>query len=226
MGHVTTAEIDGARVYSRRGLGIYDLYVLGFNNHLVWRCPTRHLRALYDANIAADHIDIGVGTGYFLHRAAFPNTHPSVTLVDLNEHSLSAASERLRTRGIAADTHIGSVLAPLPVESRRFGSAAANLLMHCVPGGWADKGQAFGHIADVLAGSGVFFGSTVLTAGVPDTALSRATVRAFNDKGVFHNSGDDLAGLRAALARSFESVDIRTRGSMALWVARYPRRER
>ncbi|WP_327139176.1 class I SAM-dependent methyltransferase [Nocardia sp. NBC_01327] len=222
---VTTAELAGARAYSRTWLNIYDLYVLGFNNHLVWRCPTRHLRALYDGHISNDHLDIGVGTGYFLRRATYPSTHPRLTLVDLSEPALAVTVDRLRARGLDPEVHIGSVLQPLPVERRRYGSVAANLLMHCVPGGWDSKGIAFAHVADTLAGSGVFFGSTVLNVGVPTNWLSRATSRAFNSNGIFHNEDDDLEGLRAALEREFSLVDIQMRGSMALWTARHPRRE-
>jgi hypothetical protein len=45
-------------------LSIYDLLVHGVSNHLAWRCPTRKLLDLYRANLSANHLEAGVGTGY------------------------------------------------------------------------------------------------------------------------------------------------------------------
>ncbi|MFI6042328.1 class I SAM-dependent methyltransferase [Nocardia sp. NPDC051321] len=220
---ISQAERAGAALYSSKVLAIYDLWVW-FNCRFVWRCPLRDTLALYDANMSSDHLDIGTGTGWHLCHTTYPTTQPTVTLVDLNPHSLDETSRRLRRRGIDPVARVGSVLQPLPADRRRFRSVSATWLMHCVPGGLDSKGEAFGHIADVMADDGVFFGATVLAGGVPHTALSRATMRRFLRTGVFHNEADDLSGLVAALERAFESVEVGTRGSAAVWTARGPRR--
>ncbi|RDI63203.1 class I SAM-dependent methyltransferase [Nocardia pseudobrasiliensis] len=220
---IDRAERDGAAPYSPRTLAIYDFRVLWFNLRFVWRCAAKHVLALYDREVSADHLDIGPGTGWFLCRATYPTALPRVTLIDLNPNSLATASGRLRQRGIASRTLEGSVLQPLPVDGHRFGSVSATHLMHCVPGGWDTKGEAFRHIAAATAEDGVFFGATVLASGVPHTALSRYEMRRYQTLGAFHNEHDDLDGLVAALERAFESVEVRTRGSMALWTARRPR---
>jgi len=219
---ISQAERDGA-AYSPRLLAVYDLRVLKVNCRFVWRCSTRHTLALYNRHISADHLDIGTGTGWHLCHATYPVEHPQVTLVDLNRNSLDETSRRLRRRGIDPETRVGTVLQPLPID-RRFGSVSSTCLMHCVPGGWDKKGKAFQHIADVVADNGVFFGATVLDSGVPHTALSRAEMRQLRARGMFHNESDDLTGLVYALERAFESVDVGTRGSVALWTARQPRR--
>ncbi|AHH17436.1 hypothetical protein NONO_c26440 [Nocardia nova SH22a] len=219
----TDDELAGARPYTRAMLATYDLWVLGFNNHLVWRCPTRHLLRLYD-NVSDRHLDIGPGSGWHLRHARFPSPKSVVALVDLNEAPLAVTAGHLRRRGIETSTHIGSVLDELPVD-RRFRSAATNLLMHCVPGGWQDKGVAFRHIANAMTDDGVYFGSTVLSLGVPHTRLSRITERQFQRLRAFHNQEDDPDGLRTALGQAFGTVDVRTIGSMALWTARDPLRE-
>lgn len=220
---VSQAEREGA-AYSSRYLVIYDLRVLKLNCRFVWRCSTRHTLALYNRHMSADHLDIGTGTGWHLCHATYPVEHPRVTLVDLNRPSLDATSRRLRGRGIDAETRVGTVLQSLPVERRRFGSVSSTYLMHCVPGGWDDKGKAFQHIADVMADNGVFFGATVLDSGVPHTPLSRVELGRLRARGMFHNQSDDLPGLVGALERAFGSVDVGTRGSVALWTARRPRR--
>ena len=70
---VQASDIEaGHAVYSPAFLRIYDLFVHGLVNHLVWHCPTAALRALYDRNVKAHHLDIGVGTGYFLDKARWP----------------------------------------------------------------------------------------------------------------------------------------------------------
>jgi ubiquinone/menaquinone biosynthesis C-methylase UbiE len=220
---ISQAEREGA-AYSSRYLAVYDLRVLKVNCRFVWRCSTRHTLALYNRHMSAEHLDIGTGTGWHLCHATYPVERPRITLVDLNRPSLDATSWRLRRRGIDAETRVGTVLQPLPVDRRRFESVSSTYLMHCVPGGWDDKGKAFQHIADVMADNGVFFGATVLDSGVPHTALSRAEMRRLRARGMFHNQSDDKTGLVDALDRAFESVDVDTRGSVALWTARRPRR--
>ncbi|MFI6046390.1 SAM-dependent methyltransferase [Nocardia sp. NPDC051321] len=220
---VSQAELDGARPYSTILLRAYDLWVLGFNNRFVWRCPTKHLRRLYADNISGDHLDVGPGSGWHLSHATYPVAAPKVTLVDLTERSMEMTTRRLRQRDIEPVSHVGSVLQPLPVD-RQYASVAASLLMHCVPGTWDTKGIAFRHIADATTDDGVFFGATVLSHGVPDTALSRATAKAFQRRGLFHNQDDDLTGLVDALERAFAAVEVNTIGSTALWTARRPRR--
>jgi ubiquinone/menaquinone biosynthesis C-methylase UbiE len=220
---ISRAEQEGA-AYSSRYLAVYDLRVLKVNCRFVWRCSTKHTLALYNRHMSADHLDIGTGTGWHLCNASYSVEHPRVTLIDLNRPSLDATSRRLRRRGIDAETRVGTVLQPLPVERRRFGSVSSTYLMHCVPGGWGMKGRAFQHIAEVMADDGVFFGATVLDSGVPHTPLSRAEMRRLRARGMFHNQSDDLPGLLEALGRAFESVDVGIRGSVALWTAHRPRR--
>src|SRR6266542_330439 len=48
--------LAGAAVYSRPILALYDLGALGLANAFVWKCPTRALRDLYDANVSASHL--------------------------------------------------------------------------------------------------------------------------------------------------------------------------
>ncbi|MEU8900412.1 class I SAM-dependent methyltransferase [Nocardia sp. NPDC048505] len=220
--NVTRAELDGAAVYTETGLSIYDTVVLTLSNPYVWGCHTDHMLALYTEHTTDDHLDIGPGTGWYLRETTFP-PDPRVALFDLNENSLAMAADRLRRRGISPHLHSGSILHPLPID-HRFGSVAANSVLHCVPGRWDAKGVAFEHIAAVTADDGVFFGSTVLSEGVPSGRLAWAVRGIYNQLGIFHNGEDDLDGLRRALSQAFAEVVITVRGSVALWTARGPRR--
>ena len=56
----------GQAVYSRSTLALYDWLVLGMSNRCIWNCPSAHMLALYDRYVTANHLDGGVGIGYFL----------------------------------------------------------------------------------------------------------------------------------------------------------------
>ncbi|GCE37936.1 Putative SAM-dependent methyltransferases [Rhodococcus wratislaviensis] len=105
-----------------------------------------------------------------------------------------------------------------------FNSVAANFGLHCVPGSWAEKGQAFGHIPQVIANDGAFFGSTILDTGAHHTPLSRVLNSLYNGPKLFHICGDDLSRLHSVMIAAFEEVEITVVGSAAVFAARVPRR--
>lgn len=65
----------GQAVYTERLLAAYDFLVLGVSNRWVWKCSTRRLEELYARHITANHLDVGVGTGYLLDRCRLPSRH-------------------------------------------------------------------------------------------------------------------------------------------------------
>ena len=75
-------------------LSIYDLVVHGLSNRFAWRCPTRRLLDLYRAHLSADHLEAGVGTGFFLDRTGDARID-RLALVDINRHCLDRAGRRL-----------------------------------------------------------------------------------------------------------------------------------
>jgi hypothetical protein len=68
-------------------LSIYDVLVHGLSNRLAWRCPAKRLLDLYRSHLSADHLEAGVGTGFFLDRAE-PLRFNCLALVDINRHCL------------------------------------------------------------------------------------------------------------------------------------------
>ena len=80
----------GQAVYSPATLALYDLAVLGISNALLWRCPTRRILALYNQYASEEHLDVGVGTGWYLDHTLFPCSNPRIGLLDLNGSSLAA----------------------------------------------------------------------------------------------------------------------------------------
>ena len=222
---VTQAEKDGATKYSPIVLAAYDTFVLQWSNTYAWRCPRERLLAHYDTHLSGRHLDIGPGTGWYLRHATYPTAVPEITLMDLNTHTMAMTTGRLAERGITPDVHTGSILAPIDPAVGVFDSVAANFVFHCVPGTWAEKGHAFGHIARVVADDGVFFGSTILGTGVQHNLFGRTLCALYNGPiKAFDNSADDLDGLHTALSAAFESVEVTVVGTVAVFAARQPRR--
>jgi ubiquinone/menaquinone biosynthesis C-methylase UbiE len=116
-------------------------------------------RELYDRNASAQHIDIGVGTGYFLDKTKWPVIAPSITLVDLNANSLNAASQRIRR--YTPETILANALEPLPLH-KSFNSAALCYLLHCMPGAIPEKVAVFDHLRPHLEPRARVFGATII----------------------------------------------------------------
>ncbi|BBY42631.1 class I SAM-dependent methyltransferase [Mycolicibacterium celeriflavum] len=210
----------GAAFYNARGLFIYNLYVLRFNNRWLWRCPRGRLLRHYDEHIRCNHLDIGPGTGWYLQHTTFPCRDPKVTLLDLSPDSLATAGKRLRT--LSPTLLHSDVFSPIPTNAK-FDSIAANYVLHCIPGDWQSKSLAIENVANALAPDGIFFGSTILGVGVRHNLLGRRTMKQFNTSGTFHNDTDDLAGLQKALDTYFEKFTTTMVGTVALFTATHPR---
>ena len=213
------SDVDaGQRIYTPTVLRAYDLLVLGFSNRFAWRCPSATMLARYERHVGRRHLDVGVGTGWYLDRCAWPGEPPEITLLDLNENSLSMAATRLER--YAPQTVRANVLDPLPLGNARFDSAAANYLLHCLPGGIESKAARLAeNVFPFLVPGGVLFGSTILGLGGTHTRLGRRLMRVYNAKGIFSNVGDDERGLERGLASVLTSVKIETVGSVALFAA-------
>jgi SAM-dependent methyltransferase len=213
----TADQIEaGHAAYTPMVLRVYDWFVLGVSNRLIWRCPTSALRQLYDRNVSDRHLDIGVGTGYFLDKAAWPVANPSITLVDLNQNCLDAASARVRR--FAPDTVIANALEPLPL-GKTFRSAGLCYLLHCMAGAIPEKAVVFDHLRPLLEPGARVFGATIVQGGVPRSQPAQAFMDVYNRKGLFANATDTAEDLDAALRARFSQVKVDVKGQVALFQA-------
>jgi hypothetical protein len=144
---------EGAAVYTPLALAFYDLVVLEFSNSFVWQCPSHVLLDFYNQHISHKHLDIGVGTGYFLDRCRFRSTAPKIALFDLNPHSLAKSAKRLRRYNPSC--YLGNVLQRIDIGMSGFGSISLNYLLHCLPGNLASKSIVFEHVKPLLRAGGV-----------------------------------------------------------------------
>lgn len=219
-GAPSAAELErGQRIYTPLVLCTYDLFVLGFSNRFVWRCRSARILERYDRYAGRRHLDLGVGTGWYLDRCPWPVEQPEITLLDLNENSLSLAARRLAR--YAPREVRANVLDPLPLADARFESVAANYLLHCLPGPVESKAATLAaNVRPYLEPDGVLFGSTILGRGVPHTRIGRRLMKVYNAKGIFSNLEDDESGLRKGLVATFADVEIDVLGAVALFAAR------
>ncbi|AJE21295.1 class I SAM-dependent methyltransferase [Azotobacter chroococcum] len=216
---VTQKQVEaGQAVYTRRTLALYDFVVLGVSNPFIWKCPTRRLEDHYARHLSANHLDVGVGTGYFLDRCRFPADTPRVALMDLNPDTLAFAAQRIVR--YAPKTYRRNVLEPIAFSGEGFDSVGVNYLLHCLPGSLAEKAVVFDHLKALMNPGAVIFGSTLLQGGVPRSALARGLMAAYNRKGIFSNREDDLETLQHELGQRFREVSVEVLGCAALFSGR------
>jgi hypothetical protein len=208
----------GAAVYTPAALAFYDWFVLGFSNSLVWRCSSQAILDFYNQHISDHHLDIGVGTGYFLDRCRFPSSSPKIALFDLNPNSLAKTARRLRR--YSPSSHLGNVLQPIEIGRSGFDSVGLNYLLHCLPGTLVSKGIVFQHVQPLLRDGGVVFGTTILGKDVEHNFLSARLMKIYNARGIFCNLSDRRQDLEAALKEHFGEYTIRVQGCVALFTAK------
>lgn len=214
------STIAGARAYTPFTLKLYDWWVLTVSNRYAWRCPTKpHLLNHFLRNMGENHLDIGVGTGYYLSHAPAGHT---ISLLDLNPDSLHFAAARAGEKKIDAQRQ-HNVYSPFPADwQQRFDSISLFYLLHCLNGNMLDKGRVIDNTAMALKDGGVLYGATILADGVSHNAFGRWLINLYNKKGIFSNLQDGEAQLRQILSARFRTVDIRTVGTVALFSATGP----
>lgn len=218
MATFPAAHEKGYAVYSRGLLSVYDLLVVGLSNRFIWKCPSAELVELYNENVSLSHLDVGVGTGYFLDQATFPGARPQITLLDPNAECLSRTATRIKQYN--PSTVQADALVPWSADLGEFQSIGLNYLLHCLPGSMADKSVVFDHLQPHLGPGGVVFGSTILQGDAPRSGLARKLMAFYNGKGVFSNTQDTLASLEEELGRRFATVTVSMSGCVAKFTAK------
>lgn len=207
----------GQAVYTRPILSVYDIWVLGISNHFIWRCPTRRLRQLYHKYVSSEHLDVGVGTGYYLDKCSPKKGYERLTLLDMNQNSLDKTAGRIHR--YSPELFRANVLEPLTMAAKPFQSIAVNYLFHCLPGSLPEKGIILDHLAPWLAPDGLLFGATLLGKGVKHTKRAQSLMAFYNEKGIFSNLDDSLDDLHRILDDRYQNYQVEVIGCCALFVA-------
>lgn len=208
----------GQAVYSKKVLLVYDFWVLGFSNSLLWKCPTKVLKNEFVKNASLNHLDIGVGTGYYLEKCLV-GAERRLALLDLNLNSLGAAASRVKH--IKTETYHANILETLEFQCDKFDSVSLNFLLHCLPGTLTEKSIVFNNIIPYLNDGAVVFGSTILGEGTEAGFLAKKLMSIYNKKRIFDNAKDNLNDLLSSLNFYFSEVDVQVIGCVALFTAKY-----
>lgn len=140
-------------------LKFYDFLILRVIVPYIWRCRIDNVIKMYNENITSNHLEIGVGSGYFLENSKFPSDNPRLALMDLNPNSLKFTATRMSR--YKPEVYRANILEPIETDMEKFDSVGINAVIHCLPGTMSTKLVVFDHIKALLNPSGVVFGSTI-----------------------------------------------------------------
>lgn len=218
MERITAEQVSaGQGAYGKFTLSVYDKLVLGASCSWLWKCRASRMLDQYNSLVSDNHLDVGVGSGYFLDHCQFPSPSPRVVLMDLNESSLSFTAARIAR--YSPEVCRRNVLEDMFVNSGKFDSVAMNLLLHCVPGSLEYKGKVFDHCKKVMNDGAVLFGATIINVGTEPGFLARKMIDFYNKKGMFSNSTDSKDQLREQLEARFSRVTVEVHGCIAMFSA-------
>ncbi|MCW8336721.1 class I SAM-dependent methyltransferase, partial [Vibrio sp. DBSS07] len=206
--------IEGQAIYSKKVLSIYDFWVLGVSNHFFWKCPTRNISNHFLNLLSPNHLDVGVGTGYYL-KNHLPQKTRRIALLDMNQNSLDEASAAIRD--FQPEVYQVDVLNMDALRIEKFDSISINYLLHCLPGDLSEKSVLFKNLKNILSEEGIVFGSTILGKSVKMNFLAQKIMHIYNKKGIFCNLDDDFESLSRCLNEHFSNVDIKVIGCVALF---------
>lgn len=219
MAEITAQQVEaGQAVYSKFVLAIYDLWVLQISNSFIWKCPSSRLLKLYNQHISANHLDIGVGSGFFLDSCVFPTNKPRLALIDLNPNSLEVTSRRVAR--YHPEIYRSNVLEAIEIDCPKFDSVGLNYLLHCLPGNLETKSVVFQNIKPLLNPSGIVFGSTLLGKGIKSNSFAKYLMNLYNSKEIFSNQNDSLEDLKTILQQNFSEFAVEVVGCAAIFWGR------
>jgi ubiquinone/menaquinone biosynthesis C-methylase UbiE len=204
--------------YTKVFWSLYDVLALGFTSRIAWKCTPDNIIEMYNRHVSANHLDVGVGTGYFLDNCTFPTANPRLVLIDLNANSLAITGKRLSR--YSPQSHRRNVLEPLDIDGPGFDSIAVNHVLHCLPVPMQEKGVVFENLEPLLNPGGTIFGATLLYGGVKRSFLATYGFYWLNLMGIMTNRHDDVDGLKEILSRHFTESDVRILGCGALFWGR------
>ncbi len=206
----------GQAVYTKAMLSFYDLWVLGFSNSFLWQCPTKLLREVFVNNATNNHLDVGVGTGYYLDKC-LNNTKRRLALLDLNPNSLESTASRVSR--FEPEIYRANILDTLDLQCDKFDSISMNYLLHCLPGPLKEKSLVFKNLRPFLNDNGVIFGCTIVGKDVEAGYLARKLMSVYKKKGIFDNYQGSLNVLSSSIHEYFRVVDIQVIGCVAIFTA-------
>lgn len=215
MTSISESDIKkGQAIYTPMLLKLYNLWVLDISNAWIWRCSKGIQLEQFNKYITENHLDIGVGTGYYLKQCQWPS-QANISLMDLNPNCLDVAKNGLQDR--APKVYLHDIFKPEKSLSNQFNSISMNYLLHCLPGTMETKSEAIANAVSMLIPGGVLFGATILADANLHTKMSQRLCDFYNKKGIFSNQDDTLEQLKLTLSNHLNDLEISVVGCVCLF---------
>jgi 2-polyprenyl-3-methyl-5-hydroxy-6-metoxy-1,4-benzoquinol methylase len=222
MSSINESDIKkGQAVYTPIMLKLYNLWVLDISNQWIWRCPKVEQLDQFNKLISPNHLDIGVGTGYYLKSCKMP-ANAALSLMDLNLNCLNKTKDTLLKEGITSTIYQADIFKKQPALSEKFDSISMNYLLHCLPGNMQTKEECIGNAVSMLRPHGILFGATILADRNLHTTASQFLCDFYNQKGIFSNQEDTHNALLQALNKHLIDVEVSVIGCVAIFKGTKP----
>ena len=180
----TADGCNRARLVTRRSLAVYDLPSSATSRG--WRGSVRLTdRCHYARHVSSDHLDVGVGPGYFLdHRRVRLTRAAALALMNLSTSCLDAASKRVAASTQRSSRPTCSSLSPSTPGSTRWLDVPAALPASDI----RSKAVVFDHLIALANPDAWVFATTLLHDGVRPQLVPPSGDRRNNTHGVFSNT--------------------------------------
>lgn len=201
------------------GLNVYDLLVVRGFAPLIWGCEPQRVVDHYNQFVTANHVDIGVGTGFFLDRCRFPENTPRLALVDQRKTCLDFTARRLAR--YSPQTWQRDVTVPFDLPTDKFDSLCLGGILHCLNGTVAEKARVFDHITPLLCSGARVFGYTLVQNHIEGSLRRQSLNYVLNQLRVISNRSDTHAAFSKELYARFSHCRLEHQGAFLLFSARY-----
>lgn len=213
---LNTKAHKAVKVYSKKLLLVYDLYVFKCVSPIFFKCPSKRIIDFYLSNVSENHLEVGAGTGFLLKKCKSAGKIQDLSLLDLSENCLEATQKSIKP--IEAKIYKANILETLPLQNRKFKSIGLNFVLHCVPGDFKTKGMALLNLGDHLTEDGSIFGSTAIYDS-KQNIMAKIVMDTYNKMGIFNNTDDKKNELEAILCGGFNKVSITQFGNVLFFKA-------
>lgn len=215
---ISTKIKRSQQYFNKISLFFYDMILYGVISKYAWGSSIQRLDAHYKKYIRSNHLEVGVGTGFLLNRVAFDCAQPRLALMDLSNDCLEKTKRKVSR--YAPEIYIQNLLEPIRHQIIPFDSIGINYVMHCIPGGFSEKGIAFSHLQRLLSLNGILFGTTVLSEGIHKNMLATPFMWLLNLLGVFNNRKDNARDLKYFLEKNFKLIEFEVIGATAFFAVK------
>lgn len=208
-----------SKAYSPAGLSLYDALVVHGFAPWIWGCKPQRLLDHYNQFISANHVDVGVGTGYFLDHCQFPGSRPRLGLIDQRQSCLNYTAQRLSR--YQPQVWRRDITVPVDVQAAPFDSLCLGGVLHCLDGSQTDKGRVLDNLLPLLSPGARVFGYTLIQDRVHESLRRRALNSALNKLKMISNRDDSEYSVRRQLCARFSHCRVVTQGTFLLFSGRF-----